>query len=239
MRAASLFGVLLLARVLMLAGAPIPISLWTPFAYVWQDVAAALVFAALDHSIARPRWVWVLYGAAVAYLAVNVPIALALSSPLTWTMMRAVGGPLADSVRHHATSENVAPIVLIGISGFVFLVLLKRARFQVRRSWLVVPIAVVALGPFAVTRIETLGFHRNAFGALWPAGAGYDVYDRPGAHTAPHTFGSVRLIKEKPVRTSRTFEVRLPGATLFSSFSSRQPRLTFGRTGPRKTQCQT
>ena len=34
----SLLNVFILAKILMLAGREIPISAWTPFAYLWQDV---------------------------------------------------------------------------------------------------------------------------------------------------------------------------------------------------------
>ena len=53
MRAASLLGVLILARTVILAGREIPLSFWTPIAYLWQDLLVALIFAALDSSIRR------------------------------------------------------------------------------------------------------------------------------------------------------------------------------------------
>src|SRR5687768_9349439 len=101
MKAVCLFGVLAGAHLLMLAGRSIPLSPWTPFAYFWQDVLVALLFGAIDHFLMRhgitgARISWTLYGALVLYTALNVPIARILSSPLTWTMMRAARGPLSD-----------------------------------------------------------------------------------------------------------------------------------------------
>jgi len=87
MRAASLFGVLTVAHLLMLAGHSMPVSLWTPAAYVWQDLLMALLFAAVDHAMKRPKPAWALYAILALYSAVNVPIARILSSPLTWPMM--------------------------------------------------------------------------------------------------------------------------------------------------------
>ena len=50
MKATSLLGVFILAKLLVLAGRDIPLSLWTPWAYVWQDVLVALLFAVLEYA---------------------------------------------------------------------------------------------------------------------------------------------------------------------------------------------
>ena len=55
MRAASLLGVLLIAKGLCLLGREVPVSIWTPFAYLWQDLAVALAFLAVD-TLARRRF---------------------------------------------------------------------------------------------------------------------------------------------------------------------------------------
>jgi hypothetical protein len=44
MRAASLVGVLVLARVFGLAGRDLPWSMWLPSALLWHDVAVGVVF---------------------------------------------------------------------------------------------------------------------------------------------------------------------------------------------------
>jgi len=97
LRAASLLGVLVIARMLTQDGTPVPISFWTPIAYLWQDVAVVLAFFLMDDAL-RHNWLgWTFYGLIVAYVALNVPVARVLSSPLTLPMIRAAGGPLADS----------------------------------------------------------------------------------------------------------------------------------------------
>src|SRR5437867_1264398 len=170
MRAASLFGVLILARTVVLAGRDIPFSFWTPIAYLWQDLLVALIFAALDSLIRRAWAGWLLYAALVAYVAVNVPITLVLSSPLTWTMLRAARGPLLDSIQHHLTIQNLGALALVAGAGILFPALLMRLRPKAGDALLLTTLAIVAAGPLAVSRVETAGMHRNALGALFPAG---------------------------------------------------------------------
>ena len=96
MRAVSLLGVFILAKLLVLAGRDIPLSPWVPWAYLWQDVLVVLLFAALDHATRRlPGIGWSVYAILVLYTAINVPITCTLSTPLTWPLLRAAGGPLA------------------------------------------------------------------------------------------------------------------------------------------------
>jgi len=168
MRAASLFGVLIVAHLLMLAGHSMPISLWTPAAYLWQDLLVSLLFAAVDHAIKRPKLGWILYAVLVLYSAINVPIARILSSPLTWTMMRAARGPLMDSIRYYLTLENIAAIVAVVTAAVVFPLLLYRLKFRLRPSIVVAAIVVTAIGPIASAHLETVGKHRNAYGVLLP-----------------------------------------------------------------------
>src|SRR5262249_56138487 len=47
MRAASLLGVLIVAKAGILAGREVPLSVWTPAAYLWQDLLAGLLFIGL------------------------------------------------------------------------------------------------------------------------------------------------------------------------------------------------
>jgi hypothetical protein len=53
MKATSLLGMFLLAKLLVLANRGIPLSPWTPWAYVWQDAVVVLLFAALEWSTRR------------------------------------------------------------------------------------------------------------------------------------------------------------------------------------------
>jgi lipoteichoic acid synthase len=165
-RAVCFFLVLVISKTLTLAPRDLPLSLLAPFVYFWQDVLAALVFLAVDAILRRPAFAWLLYGVAVAYVAVNVPIAVVLGTPLTWTMMRAAGGPLADSIGHYFTPFNVGSLVLVAGAGVLLPIVLARRRGE--PSWPVVAaaIVIVATGATAESRIETRGLQRNAFGAL-------------------------------------------------------------------------
>ena len=61
MKVASLLCVLVLAKLCVVAGREVPLSVWTPIAYFWQDALVLLVFAALDRLL-RPWVGWLLAG---------------------------------------------------------------------------------------------------------------------------------------------------------------------------------
>jgi hypothetical protein len=171
MRAASLLGVFVLAKLLVLAGRDIPLSLWTPWAYLWQDVLAALLFAALDYAARRRPWIgWGVYTLLALYTAVNVPVACTLSTPLTWPLLRATSGTLADSIAYHVTISNVARLTAVLAGAAVLPFVMKRLipLFSLRLRVAVVVAAVICLpfGPMAVARLPTFGLHRNVFAVL-------------------------------------------------------------------------
>jgi phosphoglycerol transferase MdoB-like AlkP superfamily enzyme len=157
-------------RVLTLAGRELPLSVWSPFAYLWQDLLAALIFYGCDARLRRPRLAWIAYAAAVAYIALNVPVARVLSSPLTWTMLRAARGPLADAVLHYATVPNLVALLVVLMAGAAFPLALGRRHLKLRAPALVLAASLVAIGPYASSRFDTRGFDRNAFGALIATG---------------------------------------------------------------------
>jgi glucan phosphoethanolaminetransferase (alkaline phosphatase superfamily) len=179
MKALALLGVLVIAKLAMLAGRPLHFSGWTILAYFWQDVLVALAFSLLDRLLGRFRFgrnlVWLLYGATVAYVAINVPVARVLSSPLTWPMLGAAGGALSDSVKHHATPGNLLLVSLVLASGVALPLFLRRPalRLQLRSpSWLYLSAVIllalicIATGPIATSRVETVGLERNAVTSL-------------------------------------------------------------------------
>ena len=169
MKAVCLFGVLLFARILTLLGRNVPLSVWSPIAYLWQDLVIVLLFALVERFTVRRPWVaWMIYGAMTLYVAVNLPLVRLMSSPMTWPMLRAARGALADSIRHHLTGENVVLIGLVLGAGVGLPPLLQRVRLRARvRVGLVVAAAIlVALGPQAATRVDTAGRQRNVFFAL-------------------------------------------------------------------------
>jgi arylsulfatase A-like enzyme len=173
-RAIALLGVFIVAKLAILTGRPIQISFWTPIAYFWQDILVALTFFIIDMAIRRSWFGWTLYGGAVSYVAINVPIARVVSTPLTWPMIGAAGGALSDSIRHHATPANLALMSLTIASGIVFPLLIRRLQAQKRIALIIPPLSLtlllalpfVLLGPLATPRVETIGMDRNAILAL-------------------------------------------------------------------------
>ena len=164
MKATSLFVVLALAKAAALWGHTLPPSWWSPIAYVWQDAAIALAFAAVEPLLSsRPRLLWTIYGVLTLYAAMTVPVVRVLSTPLTWAMWRAARGPLADSIWHYATPGSIAAVLLLAAAAGIAPRLVHRipSRFVVGSL-----MACVALGPTAASRIDTIGLERNAWTAL-------------------------------------------------------------------------
>jgi len=186
---AGLIAVLAAARAIALAGHDVPISVWSPIAFLWHDASLVVLFAGIERATSRiaeraaSGLTLGLYTALVLYVALNVPVTRVLSTPLTWTMWRAARGPLSDSIVWYATWKNVlltmtivalaivAPMTAAHcrISGSAALQGCRRrfCRPQVLRY--VRPgviAALVALGPFASRRVDTRGLERNAWTAL-------------------------------------------------------------------------
>lgn len=149
--AACLFVVLVLAKLLVIGFA-------SPWLFL-QDALVALAVGAVELALRGHRkWIWIPYGMAVAWIAINVPVALVLRSWLTWPMLRATGGPLADSIRYYLTPANLFPVALVLAAG-VSLPLLSRRKgaFLVTSSCLIVTAAATA------TPKSTNGFARTPF----------------------------------------------------------------------------
>ena len=169
MKALCLFGVLLFARILILIGRDVPLSWWSPIAYLWQDSLIVLLFAVVERFTARRPWVaWTVYSTTALYVALNLPLVRLLSSPVTWPMLRATRGTLAGSIRHHLTWQNLILIGLVlGAAGVLPLFLQRvRLRARVRLGLGIAAVVLVALGPLAATQVDTAGLHRNVFLAL-------------------------------------------------------------------------
>jgi phosphoglycerol transferase MdoB-like AlkP superfamily enzyme len=165
--------VLLSARAVTLGGRDLPLSFWSAFAFVWQDVLAALLFYIVDGRLRRSRLAWCVYAAAVAYVALNVPVTRVLSTPLTWTMLRAARGPLADAIVHYATPANLGALavpLVVGIAAPPAFARFMRARSSAgtlaTSVVLAGALAAILIGPYAASRVDTRGLERNAFGAL-------------------------------------------------------------------------
>lgn len=161
---ASLLLVFALAKAAMLAGHHVPLSWWSPIAYLWQDALVVMAFAAVEFWLGRRRRLaWAAYAGLVLYAAINVPVARALSMPLTWPMWRAAGGPLADSMWHYVTWQNAAVFVFILTVAAWAPLVLRRVPQQAILAALGL---CVVLGPTAVTHVDTMGLERNAWTAL-------------------------------------------------------------------------
>jgi arylsulfatase A-like enzyme len=167
MKALSLFGVFVVARVLVLAGRAVPHSAWALPAYLWQDALAALCFAGLELAVRRRAWLaWGAYGAIVLYVAVNVPIACLLSTPLTWPMLRAARGTLADSIVHHVTLLNLSRMVIVVAAAVAFPLLTRRGGPRTRLALVGAALTLALIGPFAAARVPTRGLERNFVAVL-------------------------------------------------------------------------
>jgi len=168
MRTAALLAVFVAAKAIMLAGHHIFLSWLSPVAYLWQDAAVVLLFAAIEYGArSHPRIAWIAYATAALYAAANIPVARVLSTPLTWPMLQAARGPLADSIRYYLTWQNA---LLFGAALAVAALAPLALRRMSRKPLIAALMLCVALGPVAAGHVDTRGFERNAWTALIPVG---------------------------------------------------------------------
>jgi len=173
-------GVLLVAKALVLARAGVAIGPESALVFVWQDVAVALAALAAIAALAEMSpdlisgrstqiRIWAAYALFVTYVAVNVVVTDVLGSPLTWPMMRAAGGPLADSFAYYATLHSLWPVGVVLLTAVVMPVLARRVR-HLSAGTLGGLLVVVAAGMALAPRVDTRGLDRNAVTALvsWP-----------------------------------------------------------------------
>src|SRR2546429_288582 len=174
MRGASLLLVFLVAKLAIVWGHSAPLTCLALLAYVWQDAMIALAFAALDISLekmgATTRIAWAIYWAVAIYAAINIPVGRVVFTPLTWPMLRAARGPLADSMLEYVTASNVLLVVAVLAAAAGLPRLLRQVPRQLVRMGLVCTIAVVLLGPMAGSRVDTRGMDRNVITALIGSG---------------------------------------------------------------------
>ncbi|HEV8291288.1 MAG TPA: sulfatase, partial [Tepidisphaeraceae bacterium] len=157
----ALLIVFLLCKLLVLAGRHVDLSPWAIPAYIWQDCLVVLLFAGLERLVPKKTG-WSLYAAAALYAAINVPVARMMSTPLTWPMLHATGGPLLDSIRHQATAANVSAMLLIALVAAIAPIFLKRMRWG-----LVIGLIFLAIAGASISNhVETMGRERNAFAVL-------------------------------------------------------------------------
>jgi hypothetical protein len=167
MKALALFGVLVVAKLLMVAGRELPWSAWMPFALFWQDALAALLFGVIDFALRRRSALgWGLYWLVVGYAAVNVPITRILSSPLTWQMSQAAGGALSDSIMHYFTPATFTQMAAVVLAALVFAIVVRRLEPAWKRVSLGALAGLTLGGAFAAQQVDCAGLHRNAIVAF-------------------------------------------------------------------------
>lgn len=154
------------SKALALAGRDLPLSVWTLPAFLWQDLLLVLAFAALDAIARRPRLAWTCYWAVVAWVALNVPVVRVLSTPLTWPMLHAASGTLADSIAHHLTWLNVMLVFSVVAVGSALPRILRGVDPARLRRAGIAALPLIPLGAWAVTQVDTHGLHRNPLFAL-------------------------------------------------------------------------
>src|SRR6266545_2178028 len=162
MKALCLLCVLLLARILVLFGHPVPFSFWSPPAYLWQDLLVVLLFGLFEGITRRRPWIsWTVYFATALYVALNLPLIRWMSSPMTLPMWRATRGALADSIRHHLTAENL--LLMVPVLGTA-LPRVEATRAE-NRDWRTSPVPTVDSpvppGPDDLSRFKGAARGRN------------------------------------------------------------------------------
>jgi arylsulfatase A-like enzyme len=169
-RAASLMVVFILAKIAVLWGHSILFSIWTAIAYLWQDLLIALVFGVffslMEWWRLPQRASTAVYWALVLYVAVNVPVTRAVSTPLTWAMLRAARGPLADSVLLYVTVVNCVIVLVLLIAAAVLPRLTTRLPSRAILCAMLLALVLAAIGPKASANIDTRGLDRNPIVAL-------------------------------------------------------------------------
>jgi arylsulfatase A-like enzyme len=174
MTAVALFLVLVSAKLAAMAGHGIPSSAWSVVAYLWQDALVALLFGGVHHSVrgrrGGSRIMMAAYWGLVAYAAINIPIGRVLATPLTWPMLRATRGALADSLWLHATWTNAILMAAIIAAAVALPHLFRRLPASLPRRATVCVLPLVALAPFADSRVDAQGRDRNVIVAFVQSG---------------------------------------------------------------------
>ena len=163
-KAASLFVVLALAKAAALWGHTIPPSWWSPIAYLWQDAAIALAFAAADESFRHGR-------ACLDALRRADAVRGDDRTGGTRAVVAAHLGDVAGSARTARRFDLVAtrrpPASRRFCCWWLRRGIVPLLVHRIPSRFVVGPLmACVALGPAAAARVDTIGLERNAWTAL-------------------------------------------------------------------------
>jgi lipoteichoic acid synthase len=145
-------------------------------AFLSDDLRMGVVFALFAGACRTLERRWpaarpglpVVYGALTFWTALNVPIARQLSSPLTHAFLHATGGALGDSIASYATPLNLGLPAGLWLVGLILPRLFRgwQPPSRALAAGLAAAGLVLAAGPLARSRVDTLGLHRNAVLAL-------------------------------------------------------------------------
>ena len=170
MRGFALFIVLIAAKLAAIWSHDVPAwSPWSLVAFAWHEALIGLGLAGLE-GLAQSRWrlsAWmpavtsVAYWATVAWAAVNIPVVRVLGTPLTWPMLQATGGALADSLRLHVTPANLLLMTGTIASAALLPRVVSRLGRTTRRGILFAALALSAIGPWSVPHAEANGVDRS------------------------------------------------------------------------------
>ncbi|HWB82882.1 MAG TPA: sulfatase [Bryobacteraceae bacterium] len=170
MRAVSLFLIFILAKLIIVWGNAAPVTGWSLVAYVWQDAMVALVFGISDMALRRigtpARMTWTIYWVVAIYTAINIPVGRAVFTPLTWPMLRAARGPLADSMFEYLTATNILLVAFVLTAAAVFPRLIRLTPRSFAKFAVICGVTLVLLGPIVSHRTDTYGMDRNVVTAL-------------------------------------------------------------------------
>jgi arylsulfatase A-like enzyme len=113
------------------------------------------------------RILWIAFAALAAYTAINVPVARVMGTPLTYTILRTVGGALSDSIRVYFTASNLLAAGAVLASACALPALMGRALSRVRPArvallWIPILGLLLAAGPAARRRVDLGALPRNA-----------------------------------------------------------------------------
>ena len=157
---------LLVAKALAVMDRGIDPGLLNLLAACWQDVTVALLFWLADALFRRSRWLWIPYALMTLYVVVNAAVVVTLGSPLTVTMLRAAGGPLADSIASSITTASITAMVLVAAAAIAGPWLSGYLSPALRKGALAAGVVIVIAGATVSRRADVGSLGRNAFSAL-------------------------------------------------------------------------
>lgn len=144
-------------------------------------VASGLCLFVIDRFLPLrhlPRWnrfcrrlAIVTYAGLAIYTAINVPVTRTMGTPLTYSILRAAGGALSDSLLIYLTPSNVfSTVAVLAMAAFAPIVgarFLSRHIAAVRLTAVIVSSLLLVLGPRARQHVTASGLSRNALLVLF------------------------------------------------------------------------